>query len=98
MREADSAVSGRRPQSPGEEIANSVSHGVGLAAAVAATPVLIIETAQRAGAASVVGASIFASTVTLLYLSSVLYHALPRSRAKQAFRVLDHVAIFLLIA
>ena len=89
---------GRRPQTPGEEIANSVSHGIGLAAAVAATPILIIDAARRGGAANVVGASIFAATVALLYLASVLYHALPENRAKRVFQVLDHGAIFLLIA
>ena len=94
----DSAPSEKRAQSLGEEIANSVSHGVGLAAAVAATPILIIEAARRGGAMGVVGASIFASTVGLLYLTSVLYHALPPNRAKRLFQVLDHGAIFLLIA
>jgi hemolysin III len=88
----------KRPQSPGEEIANSVSHGVGLVAAVAAAPVLIVDAAQRGGATDVIGASVFASTVGLLYLTSLLYHALPPNRAKRVFRVLDHGAIFLLIA
>ena len=90
--------SARRAQSLGEEIANSVSHGVGLLAAVAAAPVLIVNAVQRGGATHVIGASVFASTVGLLYLASVLYHALPPNRAKRVFRVLDHGAIFLLIA
>jgi len=75
-----------------------VSHGVGLAAAVAATPILIIEAVRRGGATGAIGASIFASTVALLYLTSVLYHALPQNRAKQVLQLLDHGAIFLLIA
>ena len=87
-----------RPQSLGEEIANSVSHGVGLLAAIAAAPVLIVLAAKSGGAARVVGASVFACTMLLLYLASTLYHALPRSRAKAVFQVLDHGAIFLLIA
>ena len=87
-----------RPQSRGEEIANSVSHAIGMMAAMAATPVLIVAAAQRGGAADVVGASIFAVTMVLLYLTSTLYHALPRSRAKQIFQLLDHGAIYLLIA
>jgi hemolysin III len=45
-----------------------------------------------------VGASVFAATMLLLYLTSTLYHALPRNRAKSVFQVLDHGAIFLLIA
>ncbi len=91
-------ASGKRAQSLGEEIANSVSHGVGLLAAVVAAPVLIVDAVQRGGAMGVIGASVFASTVVLLYLASVLYHALPPNRAKRVFRVLDHGAIFLLIA
>lgn len=84
-------------QSIGEEIANSVSHGIGLVAALAATPLLILA-AIPGGAGSIVGASIFAATVVALYLASTLYHALPGARAKRVFRVLDHGAIFLLIA
>ncbi len=91
-------ASGRRAQSLGEEIANSISHGVGLLAAVVAAPVLIVDAVQRSGATGVIGASVFASTVGLLYLASVLYHALPPNRAKRVFQVLDHGAIFLLIA
>jgi hemolysin III len=87
-----------RTQSLGEEIANSVSHGVGLLAAVAAAPILIVAAVWRGGAAGIVGASVFAATVVVLYSTSTLYHALPESRAKRVFRVLDHGAIFLLIA
>src|SRR5512143_3734988 len=87
-----------RPQSPGEEFANSVSHGVGLLAALIATPVLLVTAARRGGTAAVVGAGVFAGTVMLLYLSSTLYHACPRNRAKRVLRGLDHGAIFLLIA
>lgn len=86
-----------RPQSVGEEIANSVSHGIGAVAAVAVTPLLVISAIPH-GAASVVGASIFAATMITLYLTSTLYHALPGVRVKRVLRVLDHSAIFLLIA
>ena len=91
-------VSGKRAQSLGEEIANSVSHGIGLLAAMVAAPVLIVDAVQRGEVKGVIGASVFASTVALLYLASMLYHALPPNRAKRVFRVLDHSAIFLLIA
>jgi hemolysin III len=87
-----------RPQSLGEEIANAVSHGVGLVVAVVALPFVIVSAAHRGGSTAAIGASIFASTVVLLYLSSTLYHALPGRRTKRVFRVLDHCAIFLLIA
>jgi hemolysin III len=85
-------------QSLGEEIANSVSHGVGLVAAMAATPLLLSHAAQRGGGHFLVGTSIFGATIMLLYLASTLYHALPRGKAKRVFQIIDHAAIFLLIA
>jgi hemolysin III len=88
----------QRTQSLGEEIADSVSHGVGMMAALAAAPILIVGAAQRGGAAQIVGASIFAAAMVLLYLTSTLYHALPRNRVKRLFQILDHGAIYLLIA
>lgn len=87
-----------RPQSLGEEVANSVSHGLGLSAAVAAFPVLVLAAQQRGDTAGIVGASVFATTMVLLYLASTLFHALPRCRAKRVFQILDHSAIYLLIA
>jgi hemolysin III len=87
-----------RPQSLGEEIANSVSHGVGFVAASVAMPFLVVSAARRGGSAEAIGATVFAVTVLLLYGASTLYHALPGQRAKRVFRVLDHSAIFLLIA
>lgn len=86
-----------RRQSIREEIANSVSHGVGLMAVLAATPFLVLAAIPH-GVGSIVGVSIFAATMAALYLASTLYHALPSARAKRVFRVLDHGAIFLLIA
>ena len=71
----------KRPQSRGEEIANAVSHGIGLLAALALAPVLIVNAARTGGTGNVVGVSIFATTVALLYLTSTLYHALPESPA-----------------
>ena len=87
-----------RTPSPGEEIANSVSHAAGLAAALAATPVLVLPAVRDGGAARIAGTSVFAAAMVLLYLTSMLYHALPRGRAKDVFQVLDHAAIFLMIA
>lgn len=87
-----------REQSRGEEIANSISHGVGLAAALVATPFLIRHAAQLADTEFTIGVSIFATTMVLLYLASTLYHALPRGNAKHVFKIIEHSAIFLLIA
>ena len=88
----------RRPQSQGEEIANSVSHGLALVAALVGTPYLILQAERHGDTRFVVGASIFAATMIFLYLSSTLYHALPVGKAKRVFRVIEHSAIFLLIA
>jgi len=87
-----------RAQSSREEIANSVSHGIGLVAAVFAFPVLVLGSIGQGTAASVVGASIFATTMVLLYLTSTLYHALPDGRVRELFLKLDHGAIYLFIA
>lgn len=92
-----SSISGDRHQSLGEEIANSVSHGVGFLAAAAITPVLIIRSLPS-GASAIVGASIFGATMMILYLSSTLYHAFPHNKTKRVFQIFDHGAIFLLIA
>jgi hemolysin III len=87
-----------RPQSLGEEIANSLIHGVALLAVAIAVPVLIVTAARHGGAVSVAGASVFATTMILLYLTSTVYHALPASRAKRLFLKLDHGTIYLFIA
>jgi hemolysin III len=87
-----------RRQSMGEEIANSISHGVGLVAGALAAPVLIYAAVRRGDPPFIVGACIFAATIVLMYLSSTLYHALPENRAKRVFRVIDHGSIYLLIA
>ncbi len=86
-----------RDQTPGEELANSASHGLALLAAVIAAP-LLVASARPQGAASVAGAIVFAATMVLLYLASTVYHALPEGRFKQAALKLDHGAIYLFIA
>lgn len=88
----------RREQSRSEELANSISHGLGLGAAFVGVPMLLVHASRIGGAAYIVGTAIFSVTVLLLYLTSTLYHALPAGRAKRVFRVLDHSSIFLLIA
>ena len=87
-----------RPQTHGEEIANSVSHGVGFVAALASAPVLIATVAKTGSYVNVASATVFALTTVLLYCASTLYHAASRERVKALLRRLDHGAIFLLIA
>jgi hemolysin III len=88
----------KRPQSAGEELANSLSHGAGFLAALAATPFLLAEAARAGAVANVVGAAVFAVTVMFAYLASTIYHAVPWPRAKRVLRAVDHGSIFLLIA
>ncbi|HKP93319.1 MAG TPA: hemolysin III family protein [Chthoniobacterales bacterium] len=85
-------------QSRREEIANSLSHGLGLLAAIIATPFLLFAAARQQNTAFLIGTVIFAATMALLYLSSTLYHAWPQTRLKCALQIVDHAAIFLLIA
>ena len=85
-------------QSQGEEISNSISHGIGLLAALVGTPFLIIHAARHGDTAFIVGTSLFSATMILLYLASSLYHALPKGKAKRCIRIIEHSAIFLLIA
>ncbi len=87
-----------REHSRGEEIANSISHGIGLVAALVATPFLIVHAVRHGDTGFIVGASIFAASMVLMYLASTLYHALPIGRAKRVFQVIEHSTIFLLIA
>jgi len=82
----------------GEEIANSVTHGIGAALAVVALAVLVTFAALNGTAAHVVGCAVFGGTLVLLYTASTLYHSIPQARAKRVLRVLDHSAIYLLIA
>lgn len=86
-----------RAQSLGEEIANSISHGVGLVLTLVAFPFLIIGALQH-GATAVVGAAVFGASMSLLYLTSTVYHSLRSERAKRLARIFDHGAIYLLIA
>lgn len=93
----DDILNRSRLQTLGEEIANAISHGVGVVAAIAVTPFLIIK-AIPLGASAVTGAAVFSASMIILYASSAIYHALPHSRAKKIFQIFDHSAIFLLIA
>jgi hemolysin III len=91
-------MSSERRLSLGEEIANAVTHGVGLVASILAIPILLGAAAAGGETGLFVATAIFAATLVLLYATSTLYHALPPSRAKRICRVLDHSAIYLLIA
>ncbi len=84
--------------SPAEEMANSITHGVGLLLAIGGLATLVAFAALRGTSWHVVGCSIFGATLVFSYLTSTLYHSWPTVRVKSVLRVFDHCAIFLLIA
>ena len=86
-----------RRQGLGEEVANSVSHGMALLGTLVAVPFLFAP-AHNLKTVNVIGASIFAATMVMLYLASTLYHALPPGQAKRVFLRLDHSAIYIFMA
>jgi len=92
------SIHGSTPQTPREELANSLTHGLGVALSITGLVLMVVFAAQRGTARDVVGAAIFGSTLILLYLMSTLYHAFRGPRVKIVFKVFDHSAIFMLIA
>ena len=81
-----------------EEIASSVTHGVGAVLAIAGLAVLAAFAARHGDAWHVVSSSIFGATLVLCFTASTLCHSVQAERIKQTLRALDHSAIFLLIA
>ena len=81
-----------------EEIANSITHGVGLALSIVGFVVLLVLSILRGSAWHIVGCSVFGLTLILAYLASTLYHSLHRSSIRHVLQILDHSAIYLLIA
>jgi hemolysin III len=87
-----------REQSQLEEIANSVSHGLGLVGALVGTPFLIMQAARHGSSEFIIGASLFSVTMVLLYFLSTLYHAFPTGKTKRVLRAIEQAAIFIFIA
>ncbi len=87
-----------RPQTLGEEIANAISHGLGFLLAIASLPILVVMAARHGTAVNIVAVSIFSVTMMLLYLVSMLYHAVPEGKVKAFLNRVDHAAIYLFIA
>ena len=82
----------------GEELAHSITHGIGAALSIAGLVLLVTLAAIRGDAWHVVGCSMFGATLVFLYTASTLYHSITHPGAKKVLRVFDHAAIFLLIA
>ena len=88
----------KRKYTLGEEIFNSVSHGVGAGLSIAGTVVLIITSVIHSNAWGVVSSCIYGASLIILYTMSTLYHSFTNKKAKAFFRIMDHNTIFLLIA
>lgn len=87
-----------REQSLGEEIANSISHGAGVVASLVGAPFLVLHAVRLGDTGYLIGTIVFAVTMVVLYLSSTLYHSFRPGKLKNAFRIIDHSAVYLLIA
>ena len=88
----------RKGYSLAEEIANSITHGLGVLLSVAGLTLLVSYAAHQADVWRVVSFSIYGTTLVLLFLASTLYHSLWHPKAKRVFKMLDHCSIYLLIA
>lgn len=91
-------VAAPRVQSEREELANAITHGIGFVASLIGGPILLLSAAKHNSPGFFIGAIVYTITLSFLYFSSTLYHAWPNPRGKSFWRLIDHSAIFLLIA
>lgn len=88
----------RAPYTFGEELANSLTHAFGLLLSIAGLAAIVAAAALRGGALEITSCAIYGTSLIVLYTTSTLYHSIPFAQPKRILRVLDHLAIFLLIA
>ncbi|MFP4365327.1 MAG: PAQR family membrane homeostasis protein TrhA [Spirochaetia bacterium] len=88
----------KRQQTIAEEIANSITHGIGAGLSIAGLVLLIITAAVWGNAWYVVGFTLFGSSAVILYLSSTLYHAITHKAVKRVLEIMDHSSIFIMIS
>jgi len=81
-----------------EEVFNAISHGVGALLSISALVLLVVFSAIKGDAWHIVSTAIYGATLIILYLSSTLYHAIQKKKAKAVFEIFDHASIYLLIA
>lgn len=86
------------PYSMAEEVANALTHGISMAAAIVATTLLLVKGMPTLSGAQLAGVAIYGASLILLFLCSTLYHSITHGPSKAAFKRLDHCAIYLLIA
>jgi hemolysin III len=82
----------------GEEIANSIIHGVGVGLSIAALAILLVFAAQNGSGWAIAGSLVFGISLILEYTASTLYHSFPQPQVKHIFKILDHAGIYVLIA
>jgi hemolysin III len=83
-------------QSAGEEVANGISHAIGLVGAIIGTPILLVAAFHHRDVPFLIGTIIFSTTMLLVYLASTLYHGWLQPKTKSLLQVIDHAAIFLI--
>jgi hemolysin III len=88
----------RRQYSLGEEIANAITHGLGVGLSIAAFIALVLLARAYGTTLHVVSVAVYGATLVLLYSASTLYHSLSNTRACKVFKIIDHASIYLLIA
>jgi hemolysin III len=81
-----------------QEIANSITHGIGIALSIAALTILVVFAALQGNPWKIISFSLFGASLIILYLFSTLYHSFTNPKVKKFFRILDHCSIFILIA
>jgi hemolysin III len=97
-KEKNKAPRNIREYTTSEEVANSVTHGIGTLLGIAALVLMIIVSLKAGGGVKLYASIIFGFTLILEYTNSTLYHALTNPRAKKVFKILDHSSIYMLIA
>ena len=85
-------------QTRAEEWANSITHGIGVVLSIIGLPIMIVMAVARGEISLLVGCSIFGGTLVFMYAASTLYHSFRKPNLKYILRILDHIAIYLLIA
>ncbi len=95
---AEMKTDNESPYAAEEELAHSITHGIGFFVGIAVLVLLVVFSSLRKGAWEVVSCSIYGATFIMLYLGSTLYHSARKPRTKRVLKIIDHSAIYLLIA
>ena len=91
-------MSEEKPYSAGAELANAITHGIGIFIGIAVLVILVVFASLRKGGWEIVSVAIYGSTFIMLYLGSTLYHSARNPRTRRILKIIDHSAIYLLIA